>query len=159
MFMIGSEILRFMMSPFYVRVAKAHAYLVSIFRLLKKTNGCSYNTRCNRHLGSDFIAYSRDSSWNQDLIWVQTICKMANGTSRRQCIPLCDFFFVTKFRVSNRVSIGWCSIGPDLGTNYLQSILSVAWVQSSIFWQYFLLLMFYKKIQHQRYRLSVIDFD
>ena len=25
-----------MMSPFYVRVAKAHAYLVSIFRLLKK---------------------------------------------------------------------------------------------------------------------------
>ena len=36
MFMIGSKILRFMMSPFYVRVAKAHAYLVSIFRLLKK---------------------------------------------------------------------------------------------------------------------------
>ena len=38
MFMIGSKILRFMMSPFYVRVAKAHAYLVSIFRLLKKKN-------------------------------------------------------------------------------------------------------------------------
>ena len=41
MFMIGSKILRFMMSPFYVRVANAlvrlHAYLVSIFRLLKKT--------------------------------------------------------------------------------------------------------------------------
>ena len=39
-FMIGSKILRFMMSQFYVRVAKAlvrlHAYLVSIFRLLKK---------------------------------------------------------------------------------------------------------------------------
>ena len=29
MFMIGSEILRFMMSPFYVRVAKAHACLAS----------------------------------------------------------------------------------------------------------------------------------
>ena len=27
MFMVGSKILRFMMSPFYVRVAKAHAYL------------------------------------------------------------------------------------------------------------------------------------
>ena len=36
MFMIGSKILRVMMSPFYVRVAKAHVYLVSIFRLLKK---------------------------------------------------------------------------------------------------------------------------
>ena len=36
MFMIGSKILRFMMSSFYVRLAKAHAYLVSIFRLLKK---------------------------------------------------------------------------------------------------------------------------
>ena len=36
MFMIGSKILRFVMSSFYVRVAKAHAYLVSIFRLLKK---------------------------------------------------------------------------------------------------------------------------
>ena len=40
MFMIGSKIVRFMMSPFYVRVAKAlvrlHAYLVSIFRLFKK---------------------------------------------------------------------------------------------------------------------------
>ena len=45
MFMIGSKILRFMMSPFYVQVAKAHAYLVSIFRLLKKKNGCSYNNR------------------------------------------------------------------------------------------------------------------
>ena len=40
MFMIGSKILRLMMSSFYVRVAKAlvrlHAYLVLIFRLLKK---------------------------------------------------------------------------------------------------------------------------
>ena len=40
MFMIGSNILRLMVSLFYVRVAKAlvrlHAYLVSIFRLLKK---------------------------------------------------------------------------------------------------------------------------
>ena len=40
MFMIGSKILGFMMSPFYVRVAKAlvrlHVYFVSIFRLLKK---------------------------------------------------------------------------------------------------------------------------
>ena len=34
----------------------------------------------------------------------------------------------------------------------------VAWVQSSTFWQYFLMLIF-KKIQHQGYRLSVIDFD
>ena len=53
---------------------------------------------------------------------------MANGTSRRQGIPLCDFFFITKFKVSNRVSIATnrarCSVGPDLGTNYLQSILS-----------------------------------
>ena len=40
MFMIGSKIHRLMMSLFYVRVAKAlvrlHAYLVLIFRLLKK---------------------------------------------------------------------------------------------------------------------------
>ena len=40
MFMIGSKILRLMISSFYVRVAKAlvrlHAYLVSIFRLLRK---------------------------------------------------------------------------------------------------------------------------
>ena len=50
-----------------------------------------------------------------------------------------------------------CSVGPDLGTNYLQSILS-----DSLGPVVNILIIFsnaniLKKIQHQRYRLSVID--
>ena len=47
---------------------------------------------------------------------------MANGTSRRQCIPLLNLgSLIESVLDPNRAR---CSVGPDLGTNYLQSILS-----------------------------------
>ena len=48
------------MSLFYVRVAKA---LVSSFDIStsQEKKSCSYHTRSNLHLGSDFIAYSRET--------------------------------------------------------------------------------------------------
>ena len=52
-----------------------------------------------------------------------------------------------------------CSVGPDLGTNYLQSILSDSLGPVVNILTIFSNANILKKIQHQRYRLSVIDFD
>ena len=51
------------------------------------------------------------------------------------------------------------SVEPDLGTNYLQSILSASLGPVVNILTIFSNANILKKIQHQRYRLSVIDFD
>ena len=52
-----------------------------------------------------------------------------------------------------------CSVGPDLGTNYLQSILSDSLGTVVNILTIFSNANILKEIQHQRYRLSVFDFD
>ena len=52
-----------------------------------------------------------------------------------------------------------CSVGPDLGTNYLQSILSDSMGPVVNILTIFSNANILKKIQHHSYRLSVIDFD
>ena len=52
-----------------------------------------------------------------------------------------------------------CSVGPDLGTNYLQSILSDSMGPVVNILTIFSNAYILKNIQHKRYWLSVIDFN